>query len=142
ATSGHPGGTVKAPTDQQVSAGGTGHAEAVEVVYAPAKVSYAKLLDAYWHSIDPLVKDKRFCDSGDQYRTAIFYRTDEEKKLAEETKRQVEAKFAPRTVYTRSEERRVGKECRSRWGRYEEKKKRYKQAEKVESEKGCGDQDK
>jgi len=99
-TSGYTGGTVKDPTYQQVSSGGTGHAEAVEVVYDPAKVSYAKLLDAYWHSVDPLVKDKQFCDAGNQYRTAIFYRTDEEKKLAEETKKAVEAKFAPCTVYT------------------------------------------
>jgi len=99
-TSGYTGGSVKDPTYHQVSSGSTGHAEAVEVVYDPAKVSYAKLLDAYWHSIDPLVKDQQFCDHGDQYRTAIFYRTDEEKKLAEETKKQVEAKFAPRVVYT------------------------------------------
>jgi len=99
-TSGYINGTVKNPTYQQVSSGGTGHAEAVEVVYDPDKVSYAKLLDVFWRNIDPLVKDRQFCDSGDQYRTAIFYRTDEEKKLAEETKKQVEAKFAPRTVYT------------------------------------------
>jgi peptide-methionine (S)-S-oxide reductase len=99
-TSGYIGGTVKDPTYQQVSAGGTGHAEAVEIVYDPAKVDYAKLLDVFWRNIDPLVKDKQFCDTGDQYRSAIFYRTDEEKKLAEETKKKVEAKFAPRTVYT------------------------------------------
>jgi peptide-methionine (S)-S-oxide reductase len=99
-TSGYIGGTVKNPTYHQVSAGGTGHAEAVEIVYDPAKVTYAKLLDVFWHNVDPLVKDKQFCDSGDQYRTAIFYRTEEEKKLAEETKKKVEAKFAPRTVYT------------------------------------------
>jgi peptide-methionine (S)-S-oxide reductase len=99
-TSGYIGGTVKNPTYQQVSTGGTGHAEAVEVVYDPARVSYAKLLDVFWRNIDPLVKDKQFCDSGDQYRSAIFYMTDEEKKLAEETKKKVEAKFAPRTVYT------------------------------------------
>jgi peptide-methionine (S)-S-oxide reductase len=99
-TSGYIGGTVKNPTYQQVSAGGTGHAEAVEIAYDPAKVTYAKLLDVFWRNIDPLVKDKQFCDSGDQYRSAIFYRTDDEKKLAEETKKQVEAKFAPRTVYT------------------------------------------
>jgi peptide-methionine (S)-S-oxide reductase len=99
-TSGYIGGTIKNPTYSQVSTGGTGHAEAVEVVYDPAKVTYAKLLDVYWRSIDPLVKDKQFCDSGDQYRSAIFYMTDEEKKLAEETKKKVEAKFAPRTVYT------------------------------------------
>jgi peptide-methionine (S)-S-oxide reductase len=99
-TSGYIGGTVKNPTYQQVSAGGTGHAEAVEIAYDPAKVTYAKLLDVFWRNIDPLVKDKQFCDSGDQYRSAIFYSTDDEKKLAEETKKKVEAKFAPRTVYT------------------------------------------
>jgi len=99
-TSGYIGGTVKNPTYTQVSTGGTGHAEAVEIVYDPAKVSYAKLLDVFWHSIDPLVKDRQFCDGGDQYRTAIFYNTDDEKKLAEETRKQVEAKFAPRVVYT------------------------------------------
>jgi peptide-methionine (S)-S-oxide reductase len=99
-TSGYIGGTVANPTYHQVSAGGTGHAEAVEVAYDPAKVTYAKLLDAFWHSIDPLAKDKQFCDAGDQYRTAIFYLDDEQKKLAEETKKKVEAKFAPRTVYT------------------------------------------
>ena len=77
-TSGYTGGTVKNPTYHQVSAGGTGHAEAVEVVYDPAKVNYAKLLDVFWHSIDPLVKDKQFCDTGDQYRTAIFYHSPEQ----------------------------------------------------------------
>src|SRR5882724_9838761 len=99
-TSGYIGGTVTNPTYQQVSAGGTGHAEAVKIVFDPAKVTYAKLLDVFWRNIDPLVKDKQFCDSGDQYRTAIFYVDDEQKKLAEETKKKVEAKFAPRTVYT------------------------------------------
>ena len=63
-TSGYIGGAIKDPTYQQVSAGGTGHAEAVEIVYDPAKVTYAKLLDMFWHSVDPLVKDKQFCDTG------------------------------------------------------------------------------
>src|SRR5437660_11710517 len=65
-TSGYIGGSVKNPTYQQVSAGGTGHAEAVKIVYDPAKVTYAKLLDVFWHNVDPLAKDKQFCDSGDQ----------------------------------------------------------------------------
>lgn len=99
-TSGYIGGTVANPTYHQVSSGTTGHAEAVKVVYDPAKVTYAKLLDVYWRSVDPLVKDKQFCDSGDQYRTAIFYTDDAQRKLAEETKKQVEAKFAPKQVYT------------------------------------------
>jgi len=99
-TSGYIGGSVKNPTYAQVSAGGTGHAEAVKIVYDPAKVTYAKLLDVFWRNVDPLAKDKQFCDSGDQYRTAIFYADDAQKKLAEETRKQVEAKFAPRPVYT------------------------------------------
>ena len=99
-TSGYINGTVKNPTYAQVSAGRTGHAEAVEIVYDPDKVSYAKLLDVFWHNIDPLVKDKQFCDSGDMYRSAIFYLDDEQKKLAEESKKKVEARFAPRMVYT------------------------------------------
>ena len=99
-TSGYIGGSVKNPTYNQVSVGGTGHAEAVKIVFDPAKVSYAKLLDVFWRNIDPLVKDKQFCDSGDQYRSAIFYLDDEQKKLAEDTKKKVEAKFAPRVVYT------------------------------------------
>jgi peptide-methionine (S)-S-oxide reductase len=99
-TSGYIGGSVKNPTYNQVSAGSTGHAEAVKIVFDPAKVTYAKLLDVFWRNIDPLVKDKQFCDSGDQYRTAIFYLDDEQKKSAEDTKKKVEAKFAPRVVYT------------------------------------------
>ena len=99
-TSGYTGGTVANPTYHQVSSGATGHAEAVKVVYDPAKVTYAKLLDVYWHSIDPLVKDRQFCDAGEQYRTAIFYLDDAQKALAEETKKTVEAKFAPKPVYT------------------------------------------
>src|SRR5262245_23020179 len=100
-TSGYINGTVKNPTYKQVSAGGTGHAEAVEIVYDPAKVTYAKLLDVFWRNIDPLVKDRQFCDSGDMYRTAVFYLDDEQKQLAEETKTTVAAKFAPRVVYTK-----------------------------------------
>ena len=99
-TSGYIGGKTKNPTYREVSAGGTGHAEAVEIVYDPDKVSYAKLLDVFWRNIDPLAKDKQFCDSGDQYRSAIFYLDEEQKKLADETKKKVEAKFAPRKVYT------------------------------------------
>ena len=99
-TSGYIGGAGKNPTYSQISTGGTGHAEAVKIVYDPAKVTYAKLLDVFWHNVDPLAKDKQFCDNGDQYRIAIFYTDDEQKKLADETKAQVAAKFAPRTVYT------------------------------------------
>jgi peptide-methionine (S)-S-oxide reductase len=71
-TSGYTGGNVPNPTYEQVSAKHTGHAEAVEVRYDPNKVSYEKLLDVYWHSIDPTTRDRQFCDVGTPYRTAIF----------------------------------------------------------------------
>ncbi len=71
-TSGYIGGNVPIPTYQQVSAKTTGHAEAVEIVYDPSKVSYAQLLEHFWRSIDPTTKDRQFCDSGTPYRTAIF----------------------------------------------------------------------
>jgi len=99
-TSGYLNGKTKNPTYKEVSGGGSGHVEAVEIVYDPAKVTYAKLLDVFWRNIDPLVKDRQFCDSGDMYRTGIYFLDDEQKKLAEETKKAVQAKFAPRAVYT------------------------------------------
>lgn len=98
-TSGYTGGKTVNPTYREVGGGSTGHAEAVEIVYDPAKVTYEKLLDTYWRSIDPLVKDRQFCDSGNEYRTAIFYHNDEQKRLAEATKKAVEAQLK-QTVYT------------------------------------------
>jgi peptide-methionine (S)-S-oxide reductase len=92
-TSGYIGGRTANPTYEDVVRGGTGHAEAVEIVYDPAKVSYEKLLDVFWHNIDPLVKDRQFCDRGDQYRTAIFYHGDAQKTAAEASKKTVEARF-------------------------------------------------
>jgi peptide-methionine (S)-S-oxide reductase len=89
-TSGYTGGTRKNPTYEEVSGGSTGHAEAVQVVYDPAKVTYEKLLDVFWHNIDPTVKDRQFCDSGTQYRTAIFVHNDEQKRLAEASKAALE----------------------------------------------------
>jgi peptide-methionine (S)-S-oxide reductase len=88
--SGYMGGTVATPTYEQVSAGQTGHAESVEVSYDPAKVSYQKLLDAFWHNIDPVAPNAQFCDHGSQYRSAVFYGTDEEKRLSEESKSAIE----------------------------------------------------
>jgi peptide-methionine (S)-S-oxide reductase len=86
AVSGYTGGTVKNPSYEQVSSGRTGHAEAVEVTFDPAKVSYEQLLDVFWVNHDPTVKDRQFCDSGSQYRPAIFYVNDEQKRLAEASK--------------------------------------------------------
>ena len=98
-TSGYTGGMIVNPSYEQVSAGRTGHAEAVEVVYDPRKVSYEKLLAYYWRTIDPTVKDAQFCDHGNQYRTAIFVHNDEERKLAEASKKKVEAELK-QPVYT------------------------------------------
>ncbi|MGH6684064.1 MAG: peptide-methionine (S)-S-oxide reductase MsrA [Pseudolabrys sp.] len=98
-TSGYTGGHVANPSYEQVSAGGTGHAESVNVIYDPRKVSYRKLLTYYWHHIDPTVQNRQFCDVGSQYRTAIFVHSDAERKLAEASKKQVEAELkAP--IYT------------------------------------------
>ena len=90
ATSGYMGGTVANPSYEEVSAGRTGHAESVEVVYDPAKVSYQKLLDAFWRNVDPLAANAQFCDHGSQYRAAIFYQTEEEKRLSETSKQAIE----------------------------------------------------
>jgi peptide-methionine (S)-S-oxide reductase len=89
ATSGFMGGSKANPSYDEVSAGGTGHAEAVEVVYDPAKVSYQTLLDHYWKNIDPLTPDAQFCDHGPQYRTVIFYGHEEEKRQAEASKQSI-----------------------------------------------------
>ncbi|HYT47290.1 MAG TPA: peptide-methionine (S)-S-oxide reductase MsrA [Burkholderiales bacterium] len=85
-TSGYMGGTKKNPTYEEVSSGSTGHAEAVQVAYDPKKVGYEKLLEVFWKNIDPTVRDQQFCDVGNQYRTAIFYHTEEQKRLAEASK--------------------------------------------------------
>lgn len=81
-TSGYTGGNLKNPTYKQVSAGGTGHAESVQIVYDPARIGYDKLLEVFWHNVDPTVADRQFCDTGHQYRSAIFYHTEEQHRLA------------------------------------------------------------
>ena len=85
-TSGYSGGHTVNPTYEEVSSGGTGHAESVQIVFDPARISYERLLDVFWHNIDPLARDRQFCDVGEQYRSAIFYHGDEQKRLAEESK--------------------------------------------------------
>ena len=89
-TSGYTGGKKRSPTYKEVSAGDTGHAEAVQIVYDPAKTSYDKLLAVFWHNIDPTVTDQQFCDSGDQYRSAIFYTTEEQRRIALQSKSALE----------------------------------------------------
>jgi len=84
--SGYTDGRTENPTYEQVSAGVTGHTEAVEVVYDPAKVSYEKLLEVFWLNHDPTTLDRQFCDSGSQYRPGIYWLTEEQRRLAEASK--------------------------------------------------------
>lgn len=83
---GYTGGSKDAPSYEEVSSGDTGHAEAIEVTYDPAQTNYQSLLDTFWKNIDPTAVDAQFADHGTQYRTAIFYRSDEQKKAAEASK--------------------------------------------------------
>ena len=99
--SGYMGGTVANPTYEQVSDGHTGHAESIEVTYDPSKVTYQKLLDAFWRNIDPVTPNAQFCDHGNQYRAVVFYSTDEEKRLSEESKSKIEqSKRLPAPIVT------------------------------------------
>lgn len=83
---GYTGSLEKDPTYQEVASGQTGHCEAIEVVFDPAKVSYEKLLEVFWKNINPTTKDCQFADCGAQYRTEIFYFDEEQKRLAQESK--------------------------------------------------------
>ena len=89
-TSGYTGGDTKNPTYAEVSAGVTGHTEAVEVLYDPSVISYAELLEVFWRNIDPLTPNRQFCDGGSQYRTAIFYHDTEQERLTLESKARLE----------------------------------------------------
>lgn len=89
-TAGYTGGYTKNPTYKEVSAGGTGHAEAVQVVYDPSRITYQALLGIFWRNIDPTVSDRQFCDVGHQYRAAIFYRGEEQRKSALQSKAALE----------------------------------------------------
>jgi peptide-methionine (S)-S-oxide reductase len=88
-TPGYTGGTIPNPSYQEVSAGETGHAEAVRIVFDPARVSYRELLQVFWHNIDPTTRNRQFCDFGSQYRSAIFYLSEEQKRVAEESRREL-----------------------------------------------------
>ena len=87
AVSGYTGGRVANPTYEQVSAGRTGHREAVQVIYDPARVSYARLLDVFWRNVDPVDARGQFCDKGYQYTSAIYVSSPEERRLADSSKR-------------------------------------------------------
>jgi peptide-methionine (S)-S-oxide reductase len=90
-TVGYTGGHTAHPTYAQVSAGGTGHAEAVQIRYDPARITYEALLDVFWHNIDPLTANAQFCDHGDQYRTGIFAHDDGQRRLAEASKARLDS---------------------------------------------------
>jgi peptide-methionine (S)-S-oxide reductase len=99
--SGYTGGHKLNPTYEEVSSGTTGHTEAIEIAYDPSVISYSKLLDIFWHNVDPTVKDRQFCDVGTQYRSAIFYQNEEQKRLAEASKKTLEqSKRFPGPIYT------------------------------------------
>ena len=95
-TVGYTGGAATNPTYKEVCSGTTGHAEAIQVVFDPARVSYERLLEVFWHNVDPTTPNRQFADIGTQYRTAIFYHTEEQRRLALASKEQLErsGKFA------------------------------------------------
>jgi peptide-methionine (S)-S-oxide reductase len=90
-TPGYTGGSVPNPSYQEVCTGETGHVEAVSIRFDPAKVSYRQLLEVFWRNIDPTTKNRQFCDYGSQYKSAVFYLTDDQKAAAEESKHELEA---------------------------------------------------
>ena len=100
-TSGYTGGHKANPTYEEVSAGGTGHTEAIQILYDPAKISYAALLDVYWRNSDPTMADGQFCDHGNQYRPAIYFLNDEQRQVIEKSKKKIEAtKSFPESIVT------------------------------------------
>jgi peptide-methionine (S)-S-oxide reductase len=100
AESGYIGGKTPNPTYEQVSAGGTGHTEGVRITYDPAVVSYPQLLAHFWKNVDPTVKDRQFCDVGSQYRSALFYQNDYEKKAIEASKDAILKAGGIKKIYT------------------------------------------
>ena len=91
--SGFTGGAKKNPTYEDVVTCTTGHAEAVQITYDPKKISYEKLLEVFWRNIDPLTPNAQFCDVGSQYRTALFYHDETQKRLAEKSKKALQSRF-------------------------------------------------
>jgi peptide-methionine (S)-S-oxide reductase len=95
--SGYTGGHTRDPSYEEVSAGSSGHRESVEILYDPRQITYARLLDVFWHNIDPANDRGQFCDFGEQYRSAIFYHDAEQKRLAEETKAALQKRLSVAT---------------------------------------------
>ncbi len=113
-TVGYTGGHKENPTYEEVCAGDTGHTEAIEILYDPSLINYSKLLDVFWKNIDPTTLNKQFADDGTQYRTAIFYHNEEQKQLAESSKKEMEmsgiydkpivTEITPATTFYKAEE--------------------------------------
>jgi peptide-methionine (S)-S-oxide reductase len=110
--SGYTAGKTPNPSYEQVSAGGTGHTEAVRVIYDPQRVSYTQLVDYFWRHIDPTVKDRQFCDVGTQYRSGIYWANDAERKVAEASRdallksgrfKTIHTELAPATAFWMAE---------------------------------------
>ena len=99
-TVGYTGGHKENPTYEEVSAGTTGHAETIQIAFDPQKISYEDLLDVFWHNIDPTVKDQQFCDHGNQYRSAVFYHDETQRRLAEQSKKALIESGRFREVFT------------------------------------------
>ena len=114
AVSGYTGGKVENPTYEQVSAGGTGHTESIEVTFDPNKITYKHLLEVFWRNVDPTTPNAQFCDHGNQYRTAIFYHNENQKQLIDASKQEIEisknfpepivTEIAPASVFYSAEE--------------------------------------
>ena len=97
-TSGYTGGKVPNPTYRQVTTGETGHAEAVQVVFDPAVVTYEALLDQYWHNVDPFSANRQFCDAGNQYRPEIFFHNEAQRAAAEASKAGIQKTFGRQPI--------------------------------------------
>jgi peptide-methionine (S)-S-oxide reductase len=100
-TSGYTGGRVDNPTYEMVGSGGTGHIEAVQVVYDPTRVTYAQLLDTYWKQVDPFDGEGQFCDKGETYTPAIFTASENEQAAAQASKSAISARFPGQTIAVR-----------------------------------------
>lgn len=113
-TVGYTGGIKKNPTYKEISSGNTGHTESIEIIYDPSQITYSELLDEYWQNIDPTTPNRQFADAGTQYRTAIFYHNEEQKKLAEASKaklassgkfrKPIVTEIVPASVFYKAEE--------------------------------------
>jgi peptide-methionine (S)-S-oxide reductase len=97
--SGYAGGHKKNPSYKDVTQGNTGHYEVVAITYDPDKVSYNTLLDIFWRNVDPFDHTGQFCDKGQQYKSAVFYDNEEEKKIAEKSKFEIESRFS-KSIHT------------------------------------------